>query len=85
MTDNKGEPSMARRDTAPGSSQLDPASLLSDGFLVPELEGNYGTSEQPQEAPPAYGEQHDQMQFSQPGFEAGAAITGMFDWKRMHE
>ena len=81
MSDNKGEPSVARRDAAIGSSQVDPASLLSDGFLVPELEGNYGNNEQPQEAPPAYGEQHDQMQFSQPGFEAGAAITGMFGWR----
>ena len=29
------------------------------------------------EAPPAYGEHHDHVQFSQPGFNAGAAVTGM--------
>ena len=50
--------------------------LVSDGFLVPELDVQGGSNEPPQEPPPAYGELHDQMQFSQPGFEAGAAITG---------
>lgn len=28
------------------------------------------------EAPPAYGELHDQLNLSQPGFNAGAAVTG---------
>lgn len=27
-------------------------------------------------APPAYGEHHDQLQFSQAGFSADAAVTG---------
>lgn len=45
--------------------------LVTDGFVVPDLEVSG-------EAPPAYGEQFDQMQFSQPGFEAGAAVTGEF-------
>ena len=51
-------------------------SLMSDGFLVPELElteDSHGGK--PQEPPPAYGDSHDRLQFSQPGFEAGAAIT----------
>ena len=43
--------------------------LVTDGFLLPSL----GT---PNEALPAYGEHHDQVQFSQPGFEAGAEVTG---------
>lgn len=29
------------------------------------------------EAPPAYGELHDQLNLSQAGFNAGAAVTGM--------
>ncbi len=45
--------------------------LVTDGFVVPDLEV-------PNEAPPAYGEHLDQLQFSQPGFEAGAAVTCMF-------
>lgn len=45
--------------------------LVTDGFLVPNLDS-------PNDAePPAYGEQHDHVQFSQPGFDAGAEITGM--------
>ncbi|KAI6783136.1 Sterol 3-beta-glucosyltransferase UGT80B1-like protein [Emericellopsis cladophorae] len=43
-----------------------------DGFLVPELDDSSG---QPTEAPPAYGDERNQMHFSQPGFEAGAAVT----------
>lgn len=27
-------------------------------------------------APPPYGENHDQLHFSQPGFDAGAEVTG---------
>lgn len=76
MSDIKGEPSATRRDTDTRPSQDGSGSLVTDGFLVPELEGHDGNQDPPQEAPPAYGEQHDQMQFSQPGFEAGAAITG---------
>ncbi len=30
----------------------------------------------PDVAPPAYGEHHDQLQFSQAGFAADAAVTG---------
>lgn len=39
-------------------------------YIVPDLEP-------PEDAPPAYGDQHDQVQFSQPGISAGAAVTGM--------
>ena len=46
--------------------------LVADGFLVPSLEPS-GDCEQ---VPPAYGEQHDHVQFSQPGFDAGAEVTG---------
>lgn len=45
--------------------------VLTDGFQLPDL--NAVDSE-----PPPYGDHHDQVQFSQPGFEAGAAVTGMF-------
>ncbi|KAK9437780.1 glycosyltransferase family 1 protein [Metarhizium brunneum] len=45
------------------------AALVTDGFLVPSLDG-------PNDAePPAYGEQHNHVRFSQPGFDAGAEIT----------
>ena len=43
--------------------------LAADGFLIPDLEAA-------EEAPPAYGDQHDQVTFSQPGYQAGAIITG---------
>jgi hypothetical protein len=46
------------------------AALVSDGFNMPDLEAA-------RDAPPPYGELHDQLQFSQPGFEAGANVTGM--------
>src|SRR4051794_27703211 len=45
-------------------------SLVTDGFIIPDLEV-------PAEAPPAYGEHVDRVTFSQPGFQAGAAVTGM--------
>lgn len=45
--------------------------LVSDGFIVPSLE-----AEANNEAPPAYGEVLDQVQFTQPGIEAGAEVTG---------
>ena len=50
------------------SESSDP--LIVDGFSLPDLEV-------PEEAPPAYGELPDQLQFSQAGFEAGAVVTGM--------
>lgn len=51
----------------PGDQSSEP--LVADGFVVPDLEAN-------DEAPPAYGDHLDRVQFSQPGFEAGAAVTG---------
>lgn len=69
MASLKAQQPPARADT--GQSSLDGANqtLVTDGFLVPDLDPE-------NEAPPAYGELHDQVQFSQPGFEAGAAVTG---------
>ncbi|PNY29406.1 Sterol 3-beta-glucosyltransferase [Tolypocladium capitatum] len=52
-----------RQDRGDGSG-----ALVTDGFLVPSLDT-------PNETPPAYGEHHGQVQFSQPGFEAGAEVT----------
>lgn len=51
----------------PGDQNSEP--LVTDGFVVPDLEAN-------DEAPPAYGDHLDRVQFTQPGFEAGAAVTG---------
>lgn len=81
--DSKGELPLDQQSKTAGQSQTVPNfpddasdALVTDGFLVPELDVQTGSDEPPHEAPPAYGELHDQMQFSQPGFEAGAAITG---------
>lgn len=71
MASAKAREPPARQETG-GTSHESMEALVTDGFLVPDL-GT--TNEAP--PPPAYGEQHDQMQFSQPGFEAGAAITGI--------
>ncbi|KAF4784676.1 glycosyltransferase family 28 domain-containing protein [Colletotrichum scovillei] len=46
-----------------------PDALVSDGFSLPSLEAET-------EAPPAYGDLPDQLQFNQAGFEAGANVTG---------
>jgi hypothetical protein len=43
--------------------------LVSDGFQVPSLGAEA-------DAPPAYGELHDQLQLSRAGLQAGAAVTG---------
>lgn len=68
-----GDESRDARD--PGGSpprySLDVQSaLVSDGFSDPTLAAD--------DAPPPYGELHDQLQFSQPGFEAGANVTGAY-------
>ncbi|KAG6006325.1 hypothetical protein E4U21_007128 [Claviceps maximensis] len=48
----------------------DAQALVADGFLVPSLEASGGEN-----LPPAYGTQHGHVQFSQPGFDAGAEVT----------
>ena len=45
---------------------------IPDGIMITDLEGDNNHDE----APPAYGELPDQIEFSQPGFAAGANITG---------
>ncbi|KAK2029952.1 glycosyltransferase family 28 domain-containing protein [Colletotrichum zoysiae] len=50
-------------------SQEVPDALISDGFSLPSLETE-------NQAPPAYGDLPNQLQFSQAGFEAGANVTG---------
>jgi hypothetical protein len=47
-----------------------PEALISDGFSLPDLDVAG-------DAPPAYGDLPDQLQFNQAGFEAGAVVTGM--------
>lgn len=58
---------------APKHEESDNASsyAVSDDFSVsvPDLGAN-------QDAPPAYGDQFNQLQLSQAGFQAGAAVTG---------
>ncbi|KAF6826594.1 glucosyl glucuronosyl [Colletotrichum musicola] len=50
-------------------SQQVPDALVSDGFSLPSLDAE-------SDVPPAYGELHDQLHFSQSGVEAGANVTG---------
>ncbi|KAL5619477.1 hypothetical protein FOVSG1_001699 [Fusarium oxysporum f. sp. vasinfectum] len=45
--------------------------VASDDLQLPDINPAEGDG-----APPPYGENHDQVHFSQPGFDAGAAITG---------
>lgn len=56
-----------------GHEQNNPAdghgSYAGDGFQVPDLGADL-------DAPPAYGDHFDELQLSQAGFEAGAAVTG---------
>ncbi|CAM1510161.1 Fc.00g004960.m01.CDS01 [Cosmosporella sp. VM-42] len=67
---------MARQDSdllqaAPQYSPRDDVSeaLVTDGFQLPSIDTET-------EQPPPYGENPDQVQFSQPGFETSAAVTG---------
>lgn len=48
------------------------SALVSDGFAAPPPDLA------PDDAPPSYGDLHDQLQFTQPGFEAGANVTGVY-------
>ncbi|KAF4336370.1 sterol 3-beta-glucosyltransferase [Fusarium beomiforme] len=45
--------------------------VASDDLQLPDINVSEGDA-----APPPYGENHDQVHFSQPGFDAGAEITG---------
>ncbi|RBQ88793.1 hypothetical protein VDGD_20617 [Verticillium dahliae] len=54
----------------PNARQQSGTAFSSDGFSLPDLEAET-------EAPPAYGELHDQIQLSQSGIQAGASVTGM--------
>jgi hypothetical protein len=60
-TGNEHARAPAYRDDSTGTPVM-------DGFQLPDIAP-------PDDAPPAYGEHHDQMSFSQPGVEAGAEIT----------
>lgn len=44
--------------------------LVTDGFQLPDISQESGD-------PPPYEGNHDHLQFSQPGVEAGAEVTGM--------
>lgn len=72
---------MARREEAsqsPGTgdgTEVDShAPMVADGFELPDLDV-------PEDAPPAYGEHRDRLQFNQPGFEAGATVTGKISFE----
>ncbi|OAA73552.1 UDP-glucuronosyl/UDP-glucosyltransferase [Cordyceps fumosorosea ARSEF 2679] len=57
------------RDSLRAQGSISQESLITDGFVMPNLDV-------PSEAPPAYGDQVDKVTFSQPGFQAGAAVAG---------
>ncbi|RXG50203.1 hypothetical protein VDGE_01069 [Verticillium dahliae] len=52
----------------PNARQQSGTAFSSDSFSLPDLEAET-------EAPPAYGELHDQIQLSQSGIQAGASVT----------
>jgi hypothetical protein len=64
-------PSAAQDEHTPSAAQPTHHSdaLVSDGFQLPDIAPS-------EDAPPPYGEHLDQMNFSQPGVEAGAEVTG---------
>ncbi|XP_044715403.1 sterol 3-beta-glucosyltransferase UGT80A2 [Hirsutella rhossiliensis] len=77
--DDRQRPASHHQDAARGAPTMSlPAqlrigedgsdALVTDGFIMPHLGS-------PADTPPAYGAHHDHVQFSQPGFEAGAAVT----------
>jgi hypothetical protein len=56
-------------ENVPSSSVA--AALAEENLAIPPLEPDH-------DAPPAYGDSHNQMHFSQPGLDAGAQVTGLF-------
>lgn len=69
---HKSEPRSDAHDSsaAPRYTLEGRSGLVSDGFPDSNLVSD--------DAPPPYGEMHDELQFSQPGFDAGAIVTGGF-------
>ncbi|CRK15377.1 hypothetical protein BN1708_011444, partial [Verticillium longisporum] len=61
-------PDTAQTRPRPNARQQSGTAFSSDGFSLPDLEAET-------EAPPAYGELHDQIQLSQSGIQAGASVT----------
>jgi hypothetical protein len=68
MTRRVNEDGLNQRREQNNSKDED-GSNVSDGFQVPDLGADL-------DAPPAYGDHFDELQLSQAGFEAGAAVTG---------
>lgn len=75
----------ARREAAASSITMSTSDMIptpeeatiTDGFLLPEFHDDTN------EPPPVYGESLETMQFSQPGFSAGAAVTGAYHTNRV--
>ncbi|PHH83711.1 hypothetical protein CDD82_4673 [Ophiocordyceps australis] len=68
LLDDKQRLAAQQAGAKQGSSEDAYQSLVADGYVLPTLDA-------PDDMPPAYGEHHDQLQFSQAGFDAGAAVT----------
>lgn len=73
--DALGEKRALPRSNTQQQGQDPEAPMVTNGFVVPDL-----TAEAAEEAPPAYGDNQDlsRMQFSQPGFAAGANVNGKY-------
>ena len=71
QTQDEHTPPAAQDEHTPSATQptRDSDALISDGFQLPDIAP-------PEDAPPPYGEHLNQMNFSQPGVEAGAEVTG---------
>ena len=61
----------AGRQQQPRDGDSSGATIPSNDLQLPDI--NVGDNEA---APPPYGENHDQVHFSQNGFDAGAEVTG---------
>lgn len=67
------ERAMTRIDNLKASEER-PRSNFFNSFPIDNVD-QFGTGGDDDVAPPAYGDLHDQIQLSQGGFEAGAAVT----------
>lgn len=66
------QPSSSFGQQSPQPRQDANGGIVTDGFQLPDI------SVEIDAVPPPYGESLDQMQFSQPGIEAGAVVTSTY-------
>jgi hypothetical protein len=70
IVDDKAAAGRQRQQPRDGDSS---AAIASNDLQLPDINIGDNDAAPP---PPPYGESHDQVHFSQPGFDAGAEVTG---------